>query len=170
MKALIASHTHNIYLKPGEIYVSRKPVLISTVLGSCVAIILFSASRNFAAICHAMLPENTGREHDLRYVDTALHYMYDKIVQDGIGSDLTVKLFGGAQVLDVKQGASVKQTIGDQNVSKAEEMLAALGFTIAARDTGGMQGRKLFFCTRSGDVYMRRMRMREHFSDKETII
>ena len=158
MKSLIASHTHNVYLKPGEVLVTRTPVLVSTVLGSCVAVTMFSASRNFGAICHAMLPENTGRDNDLRYVDTALRHIYGKMVEYGIGSDLVVKLFGGARVLNVAERSLGKQTVGDQNVAKAEEMLASLGFVVSARDTGGIRGRKLFFCTRSGDVFMRYMR------------
>lgn len=159
MKNLIASHTHNIYLKPGEVLISRTPVLVSTVLGSCIAVTLFSATRGFGAICHAMLPENSGRENDLRYVDTALLHIYDKIVEYGIGRDLVVKLFGGAQVLDMGETSPERLTIGDQNIAKAEEMLVSLGLTVSARDIGGTQGRKLFFCTRDGDVYMRRMRM-----------
>lgn len=168
MKSLIASHTHNIYLKPGEVLVSRSPVLVSTVLGSCVAVTMFSASRGFGAICHAMLPENTGRDNDLRYVDTALRHIYDKIVAYGVGRDLVVKLFGGAQVLNVGDNKSTKLTIGDQNVVQAEAVLASLGLAVSARDTGGLRGRKLFFCTRSGDVYMRRIRSGKHSIDEDT--
>lgn len=170
MKTLIASHTHNIYLKPGEILVSRTPVLISTVLGSCVAVTMYSASRGFGAMCHAMLPENLGRDSDLRYVDTALYHIYDKILEYGAGNDLVVKLFGGAQVLHVGENKLLKPTIGDQNVCKAEEILKSLGFTVTVRDTGGLQGRKLFFCTRSGDVYMRRIRSGKHFIDEDTTL
>lgn len=158
MKTLIASHTHNIYLKPGEVVITRKPVLVSTVLGSCVAVTMFSAARGFGAICHAMLPENTGRDNDLRYIDTALQHIHTKIVEYGIGNDLVVKLFGGAQVLNSSNNGPDRFTIGEQNVAKAEQELKSLGFNVFARDTGGLQGRKLFFCTRSGDVYMRLMR------------
>lgn len=168
MKRLIASHTHAAYLKPGEVLVSRTPMVVSTVLGSCVAVTMFSASRGFSAMCHAMLPENAWGDSDLRYVDTALRHIYNKVVECGAGKDVVVKLFGGAQVLDVGGNRSVKLTIGEQNVSKAEEVLAALGLIISARDTGGLQGRKLFFCTRSGDVYMRRMREGRHIFDEDT--
>jgi chemotaxis protein CheD len=105
-----------------------------------------------------MLPINTGRDNDFRYVDTALRHIHNKILEYGIGSDLVVKLFGGAQVLDVGENDPGRLTIGDQNVAKAEEELKSLGFSVTARDTGGLLGRKLFFCTRSGDVYMRQMR------------
>jgi chemotaxis receptor (MCP) glutamine deamidase CheD len=48
--------------------------------------------------------------------------------------------------------------VGDQNVLQADAVLASLGLAVAARDTGGIRGRKLFFCTRNGDVYVRSMR------------
>lgn len=168
MKDLIASHTHNIYLKPGEVLVTRTPVLVSTVLGSCVAVTMFSASRRFGAICHAMLPENNGLDNDLRYVDNALRHIYRKLVEYGIGSDLVVKLFGGAQVLNIGERSLGRLSVGDQNVVQAETVLASLGLVVSARDTGGLRGRKLFFCTRNGDVYMRRMRHGKDYIDGDT--
>lgn len=169
MKSLIASHTHSVYLKPGEVLVTLTPMLVSTVLGSCIAVTMFSASRGFGAICHAMLPENAGRDNDLRYVDTALKHIYDNILEYGAGSDLVIKLFGGAQVLNVGKRSADRITVGDQNVAKAEAVLASLGLLVSARDTGGTRGRKLFFCTRSGDVFMRRMRHDKHSIDEDTI-
>ncbi len=169
MKKLIASHTHNMYLKPGEVLVTRTPMLISTVLGSCVAVTIYSASSGFGAICHAMLPENGRQGADLRYVDTALRHIFDKLTENHVGNDLVIKLFGGAQVLAVGEHTSSKRTIGEQNIAKAEEVLASFGLTISARDTGGLRGRKLFFCTRSGDVFMRRMRQGKHLFNEDII-
>lgn len=156
MKKLIASHTNHIFLKPGEVVVAHEPALVSSVLGSCVAITLFSPSLRIGAICHAMLPDSGGRDDDLRYVDNAVRYIYRKMRERG-ATDLVVKLFGGAQVLDVGSYDSARTTVGEQNVLRSEEMLAALGLVIAARDTGGLQGRKLYFCTRDGAVYLHRM-------------
>ena len=126
MKSLIASHLHTVYLKSGEVFVSRKPVLVSTVLGSCIAVTMFSPSRGFGAICHAMLPGNIRQDNDLRYVDAALHYLYDKVIGNGAKNDLVVKLFGGAQVLGVGEQAAKKPSVGDQNVAQAVEVLASL--------------------------------------------
>ncbi len=167
MKDLADSQTHNIYLKPGGVVVSLKPVLVSTVLGSCVAVTMFSASCGFGAICHAMLPANTGRKKDFRYVDTALQCLYAKVREYGAGNDLVVKLFGGAQMLDIGDHSPAKGSVGEQNVARAEEVLTSLGLSISARDTGGLRGRKLFFCTRGGDVFMRRIRSGIHGSDAE---
>ena len=157
MKKLIASHSHNIYLKSGEVVVARKPVLVSTILGSCVAVTMYSPVYGVGAICHAMLPGNGDGDDDLRYVDTALLHIYRRIVEYGAGRELVVKLFGGAQVLDAGEDTSSKRTVGEQNVARAKEILASLGLKIAANDTGGLQGRKLFFCTRDGDVFLRRL-------------
>jgi chemotaxis protein CheD len=158
LKSLIDSHIHNIYLKPGEVLVAREPVLVSTVLGSCVAVTMFSQSCGVGAICHAMLPDNAGRDEDLRYVDTALRHIFRKVVGYGAESDLVVKLFGGARVLDVGNRESHAITVGEKNVARALEVLDSLGLTVTGADTGGLVGRKLFFCTRGGDVYVRRMR------------
>lgn len=158
MKDLITSHEHNIYLKPGEVVVARKPVLVSTVLGSCVAVTMFSPDRGFGAICHAMLPNASGHSEDLRYVDSALLHIYRKAEECGATHNLVVKLFGGARVLNVGSAESTGYSVGEQNVARALEVIASLGLSVAGEDTGGLVGRKLYFCTRDGDVYLRRMR------------
>jgi len=156
MNRLIASHTRNIFLKPGEVVVAYDPALVSSVLGSCVAVTLYSPGRQIGSICHAMMPDCGGQVDDLRYVDAAVGYIYRKMRAAG-ATDLVVKLFGGAQVLDINNYSSEKMSVGEQNVARAELALAELGLVVAARDTGGLQGRKLFFCTRDGDVYLHRL-------------
>jgi chemotaxis receptor (MCP) glutamine deamidase CheD len=105
-----------------------------------------------------MLPDNAGRDENLRYVDTALRHIFRKVVEYGAGSDLVVKLFGGAKVLDAGNKESAGRTVGEQNVVRALEVLDSLGLSVTSADTGGVVGRKLFFCTRDGDVYLRRMK------------
>lgn len=105
-----------------------------------------------------MLPDNAGRDEDLRYVDTALRHIFRKVTGYGAGSDLVVKLFGGARVLNVVDNESSGRTVGEQNVARALEVLDSLGLSVASADTGGLVGRRLYFCTRGGDVYIRRMR------------
>ncbi len=156
MKKLIASHTRNIFLKPGEVAVASEPALISTVLGSCVAVTMFSPLLRIGAICHAMLPDCGERFDDLRYVAPAVYFIYRKLKERGAAS-LVVKLFGGAQVLDVGGYDACRQTVGEQNVERTEQVLASLGLLISAQDTGGLRGRKLYFCTRDGTVYVHRV-------------
>lgn len=157
MKALIASHTDNVFLKPGEVVVTREPALITTVLGSCIAVTMFSPAAGTGAICHAMLPGGSGQSNDLRYVETAVAYIYRMMIVSGIPDDLVVKLFGGAAVLETGAPES-RKTIGDENISSAENVLAMFNLSVAARDVGGNRGRRLYFCTRGGDVFLRKVK------------
>jgi len=156
VRRLVQSHADHLFLKPGEVIVTKKPMLVTTVLGSCIAVTLFSPSRRVGAICHAMLPWQRGDGEDLRYVDTAIMRIYRRMCELGGERDLVVKLFGGASILEGGEGEN-RQSIGRQNIASAEEVLARLRLSIISRDTGGGQGRKLLFCTRTGDVYLRRI-------------
>ncbi|MFZ4858763.1 MAG: hypothetical protein ACOYL3_20475 [Desulfuromonadaceae bacterium] len=98
----------------------------------------------------------------MRYVVTALRHIHRKVTGYGAGRDLVVKLFGGARVLDVGGSGSPGRTVGEQNVARAVEILEVLGLKVNSADTGGFVGRKLYFCTRDGDVYLRRMRERKN--------
>jgi len=152
---LLESHSRHIYLMPGEVVVANQPVLVSTILGSCIAVTLFSLSRGIGAICHAMHPDRSGRHHDLRYVDTAIHYIYRKANEYGADADdLEIKLFGGSQVLATDRRHPGNLAMGRKNVARAQEVLAQLGLTIAKTDVGGSRGRKLFFSVLNGDVYV----------------
>ena len=154
MKTLLDSHSRHIYLMPGEVVVASQPVLVSTILGSCISVTMFSPSLGIGAICHAMHPDRSGRHHDLRYVDTAIHYIYRKACEFGVADDLEIKLFGGSQVLAVDRQHPGNLTMGRKNVARAQEILAQLGLTVAKTDVGGSRGRKLFFSARNGDVFV----------------
>ncbi|MBV5316273.1 MAG: chemotaxis protein CheD [Desulfobulbaceae bacterium] len=158
MKRIIAGHSCNAFLKPGEVIISANPVLVSTVLGSCVAITLYSNEKRVGAICHAMLPNNLKQEDNLLYVDTAVHYLHRKMIEYGAGADLIVKLFGGAQVMVGGQSTDIRQSVGEQNIAQAKKVLEQLGLVVAKEDIGGKLGRKLLFSIKTGDVYLRRLK------------
>lgn len=42
-----------VILKPGELYVTNRPMIIKTLLGSCVFLALFSNHKKLAALPHA---------------------------------------------------------------------------------------------------------------------
>ncbi len=157
MKSIIAEHSRNAFLKPGEVIVSADPVIVSTVLGSCVAVTMYSPQRRVGAICHAMLPCNPKQDVNLLYVDTAVQYLYKKMTEGGSKTDLVVKLFGGAQVLVESTKVETRRMVGEMNIIQAKKVLALLGLHITKADIGGTFGRKLFFSIKTGDVYMRKI-------------
>lgn len=159
MKHIIADHYDSAFLKPGEAIVTPHPILVSTVLGSCIAVTMYSPRKRVGAICHAMLPNNLKQNDDLHYVDTAVHYLYRRMTEYGALSDLVIKLFGGAQVLAGGYSTATRKSVGEQNVIQAKSTLELLGLQIAKTDVGGQSGRKLFFSIKTGDVYLRKLKL-----------
>lgn len=146
----------SIYLKPGELAVAERPALVSTVLGSCVAVTLFSPRLGVGAICHAMLPLAAGRE-GFKFVDTSLAHMLESFERLGVTKrELVSKLFGGADMFEVLRPASLP-TVGWQNVQAARTILQREGLHLSASDTGGQQGRKLLFYSHTGEVLLKRL-------------
>jgi chemotaxis protein CheD len=158
MRDSIDGHSNNVYLKPGEVIISKNPILVSTILGSCIAVTMFSPSKKIGAICHAMYPCNPTGDVNVQYVDSAIQYIFGKMLEYTGKTDLIVKLFGGAKVLAGGKYGEDRMAIGEQNISQAKRTLAELGLAIANSDIGGIRGRKLLFSIKTGDVYRRRLK------------
>ncbi|HIJ91364.1 MAG: chemotaxis protein CheD [Desulfobulbaceae bacterium] len=148
-----------IYLTPGKLLITDQPTIVSTILGSCVALCLHNEKLQVGAICHGMLPRQTKQPMagHFPYLDTAVAHMF-KTMSNRFGlapSELTVKLFGGASVLQTAITGANGLAIGRQNISAALEALARLGLTPVVQKTGGAEGYKIFFNTGTGEVFVR---------------
>ncbi len=147
------------FLKPGELFLAEKPCIVSTLLGSCMAVTMTTRRARFGAICHALLPScrDGGRcdcPERFRYVACAVRGMIDAFARRGVPAGaIEAKIFGGAEMFHAGRGESV----GSQNVARAGELLAAAGIRVAALDAGGKQGRKILFLPHSGEVFLRRL-------------
>ncbi len=149
----------NVFLKPGEVYVSEKPTRVSTILGSCVAVTVFNERLKIGGICHARLPRrrefsNAGGEFN--YVDCSIYYILDRF--EGLGvtkGETTVKMFGGADVLERTNQNTA--SVGRENIETALEIIRDEELYLAASDVGGDQGRKVFFFTHTGEVLLKRL-------------
>ena len=154
------------YLQPGDLLICREPCVVTTVLGSCIAVTFFSARLKLAAICHAMLPfplpghseSSIPRQLPWKYVSGALPELMRCFLPSGPRSDVEVKIIGGARVLQTTAAASARESVGSANIACARRLLSEAGFAICARDVGGTMGRKVVFDTRSGDVHVKCLR------------
>jgi chemotaxis protein CheD len=151
-----------VYVQPGESHLVDSPSVMRTILGSCVGIAWYVPKYGLGALCHPMLPSVPARAgaedssaNGQRYVDYAIHEMTAQLDSRGIPrSEVQVKLFGGADVLDV-QPDSVRPTVGRQNAEAAERILREEGFKIEASRLGGIHGLHLRFNTGTGEVMIR---------------
>jgi len=147
-------------LNSGALVITDKPQWVVTVLGSCVAVTMFHRPSGWAAICHAMLPRphqdlparipRTDRE---RYVSLVIPCMVQAFAERQISpEDLEVKLFGGANILQVGGENQPNSGVGTANVVAAREWLETHRLRVLAENVGGLRGRKILFNTQTGDV------------------
>ena len=138
----------SIYLLPGQVCVSKEPVVVTTVLGSCISVTMFASRLRIGAICHARLPSGRGKD-ELDYVDNAVTYMVETLEAMGVKKgEMEVKLFGGADVLNQAKGSG--KSIGQQNIEIALEVIEQLGLELAGQVVGGSLGLKVRFQTSTG--------------------
>ncbi len=148
-----------IFLKPGEIYFTERPSIISTVLGSCISVTMFCPQRHIGAICHAVLPEEGSAREAFRYVDSSILAMVKGFDRYGIPrSRIEVKLFGGADMLKTDTVNGRDGTVGKKNIEIAMQVVERERLRITASDLGGSHGRKIFFNTRNGEILLKRLR------------
>jgi chemotaxis protein CheD len=148
------------HLRPGELLITQEPQWIITLLGSCVAVTMFSARCRVAAICHAMLPRHRERERPaashsqrFRYLSHAIPAMVEPFARLHLPpEEVEVKVFGGGNVIDLGGDPPEDHLIGSTNIAMARELLAAARFRIKAQSVGGSRGCKILFNTHTGEV------------------
>lgn len=142
-----------INLGIGEMYLSSEATIVSTILGSCVSVCLFSQRTGVGGITHFALPDRSyatnSNRNDLNFGETAIDQLYHEILKvPGVEKkDLVAKIVGGASVVSLLTHA---HSIGELNVDISRTILQNLKVEIVGEHIGGFSGRKVFFYTDSG--------------------
>lgn len=147
---------------PGEFYVSIHRELITTTLGSCIAVCLRDTGLPVGGMNHFMLPDGDAPQSDsweqaagsasARYGLNAMEQMINAMLKQGARRDhLEAKVFGGARVLQLDLD------IADRNIRFAKHYLTTEQLTVVATDVGGHLPRKVVFDPLSGKVRVRRL-------------
>lgn len=143
------------FLYPGTLFADRREHLISTVLGSCVAVCLWDAEARMGGMNHFMLPLWNGEGLATpKYGNIAMERLLARLLAIGCRREnLAAKLFGGANV--TSNGSDVFM-IGDRNIMLARQMLEDFSIPVVACDLGGHCGRKIIMNSANGIVRMAR--------------
>ena len=140
----------SVYVHPGQIYAASHSALVSTILGSCIAVCLWDPIARVGAMNHFLLPTGKG----LRYGSEAMPMLLDEMTSRGAFVARTIaKVFGGACVIEHFTGP--RKAIGAQNAEMAIRFLAAHSIPVRAEQTRGRRGRKLLFHTGTGQAYVK---------------
>jgi len=159
------THIEQLFLNVSELSITSEPMLINTILGSCVSVIIHVPRLQLSAICHARLPQSPcfhTKKNGFCYVDSVLDYMVSELCSLGARrSELIVKAFGGSQVIFSDQNTMKnakfkrKKTIGEQNIAALYKGLKKHGLHLVSYDFGGNRGRKLKYNTLNNEVLIK---------------
>ncbi|MCL2029786.1 MAG: response regulator [Deltaproteobacteria bacterium] len=135
---------NRVFLLPGEYMISKKPYLISTILGSCISVCLYHPQHRCGGMNHYMLPRSPIGERSGKYGDYANNLLLQFMERTcgGLGG-VEAMITGGANV--VRQISRSGEQIGEKNISLAREMLRKHSIRVIKEEVGGEVGRKLHY-------------------------
>ncbi len=136
--------------------VSRSPVGLRAILGSCLGVVIYDPTNRIGGMGHILLPDSRGsKEHPGRYADTALPALIDELNRArGMTqrNGLVAKLAGGAKMFDTQS----VMAIGEANHQAVRKQLEAMRIPVTGEDIGGETGRNVTFDTATGRFFARR--------------
>lgn len=143
-----------IHVGQGEHHVSSEgDVVMTTILGSCIAACIRDPGLGLGGMNHFLLPDGDGaasEEEAKRYGVNAMEILINSLLRAGARRDrLEAKLFGGASMFDRLRN------IGAENAAFAKRFLLAEGITVIGGDTGGTQARRVRYRPASGKAMQR---------------
>ncbi|MBF0187408.1 MAG: chemotaxis protein CheD [Magnetococcales bacterium] len=167
----------SLYLEPNQLIHVDKPTVISTILGSCVALTVHHPKTCFGVMCHCLLSrcpmkknqqqndENsttTCEQECFRFVECTVPHILEMCASRGYTLEsLNFKLFGGSELFTNRgfgpDESASSPSVGSANVSLMKTLLKQHGIKLKACNVGGMEGRKIFFYTDTGEVLMRKI-------------
>jgi chemotaxis protein CheD len=142
---------------PGEFFVSREPMIVYTVLGSCISACIRDPIIGVGGMNHFMLPEPKEAAHDswgesTRYGSYAMESLINEILKrGGLKSRLEIKLFGAGKIYEGNID------VGANNAKWVIGYLKSEGLAAIKTDLGDVFPRKVYYFTDSGRVLMKRI-------------
>ncbi len=143
------------FLRPGQFYASRRPVMTETLVGSCVTVCLYNTKEGFGAMNHFLRdrPRNESDPEVGTYGTSATRQIVNAMLKiDSEPRHYQASIFGGAAVLKT---ANADGSIGQGNVAAALEVLKAAGIRVVRQEVGGTRGRRVRFNTQTGQIECR---------------
>ncbi len=140
---------NRVHIIQGEFFVTSDPnLMVTTILGSCVAACIRDPLAGVGGINHFLLPGNNGRAGSAADERMGVHLMellVNGLLKAGARRErLEAKLFGGARTV------RAHTDIGKNNAEFAERFLRDEGIAHVGGNTGGLHGRRIQYWPVSG--------------------
>jgi chemotaxis protein CheD len=144
-----------VLLQPGQFHFGGPATRIRTLLGSCVAMVLWHPRRRIGGMCHYLLPAGGrgGSRPDGRYGEDAMALFRAAARQHGTGlEEYQCKLFGGGNMFGAPVPARLD--VARQNVAAALRLVREHRLRLVAQSLGHSGHRKVVFEVWSGVVWV----------------
>lgn len=145
---------------PGEYYVTKRDMVLVTVLGSCVAACIRDRVTGIGGMNHFMLPDSRQDEDNplsvsARYGTYAMEMMINQLIKLGAQrTNFEAKVFGGGKVL---RGFTVGN-VGERNAGFVLEYLQTENIQVTAQDLLDIYPRKVYFFPKTGRVLVKKLK------------
>lgn len=140
-------HVANIH--PGELYITEKHELISTLLGSCIAVCMRDKFKGIGGMNHFRLPTRKGRVSngmDTNYGIYAMEMLINEIMKHGGKKHhLECAVFGGGNVIQ-----NMTSDIGGKNIDFVMSFLKKESIPVIHRDVGHTNAQKVYYHPMTG--------------------
>lgn len=157
-----------VVLYPGDFFsTADSGEMISTVLGSCIAITLFDASTHIGGMNHFMLVSssaegNATEEKSGRFGEYAVELLLNDMIKKGARKKrMIAKVFGGSNLFNIGSDAGV----GAQNIFFAFDYLERERIPVKASDVGGNYSRKIYFDPMTSKVWLKHVKKQPRAND-----
>ncbi|MDF1482765.1 chemoreceptor glutamine deamidase CheD [Extensimonas sp. H3M7-6] len=139
---------------PGEYFVTGADMLITTVLGSCIAACLWDGRVRIGGMNHFMLPEGEQGDVSGRYGSYAMELLINQMLKLGARREnLQAKIFGGGQVMH----NFTTMNVGERNTHFVREYLRTEHIPIVSDDVLDIYPRKVAFFPVTGKAMVKRL-------------
>jgi len=146
---------------PGEYYFTNRNIIMTTVLGSCVAACIHDPLNKIGGMNHFLLPESSNvsstvpAAESMRYGTFAMDTLINDTLKLGaVRENLVAKVFGGGHV--IKDMKTLK--VGARNVKFVVNYLNNKGIEIVAHDMEDVHPRKICFSPVTGKVMVKKLK------------
>ncbi|NQT24966.1 chemotaxis protein CheD [candidate division KSB1 bacterium] len=144
-----------------EIQVEKEPIVLKTVVGSCIALCLWDPKVRIGGMAHIVMPKKNG-DVDApigKYADTGVRSLLKQMTQNGANiSRLHAMCIGGASMF--MQSGKNGSSIGSRNVEAVKQELQVLGIEITTEAVGGIMGRKVSMNCNDGSITITTLQQR----------
>lgn len=139
----------------GGVRASREPVVLDTVLGSCIAACMYDPVSGIGGMNHFMLPYGIDADNptSARYGIHAMELLISDLMKLGAQRKrFRAKVFGGGHVLKIPEN---ENGVPQRNIEFVRRFLADERIPVVNEDVGGYQPRRVLFHTDTNRVFLK---------------